>query len=196
MIKKKTLHKWQDWERELIRLNYRGDRYSVEVLANQLGVTPEAVRWQIKRLGLCGRRGIRKIWTLAEDDKLRELWPQYAPLTVARKMRRSISSVITRAHRLGLSRQYRDGWYTKQEVCQILAIGREKIQRFIDLGMLRASYHYGPRLQQNGRNPCWHINQKDLKAFIRRYPQELNGRNIDLIQIVEILVGLDFKDNG
>ena len=36
----------------------------------------------------------------------------------------------------------------------------------------------------------WHIAEKDLRAYIRRYPEELNGRNVDLIAIVEILAGI------
>ena len=35
----------------------------------------------------------------------------------------------------------------------------------------------------------WHIDQRDLKTFIRRYRQDLDGRNVDRITIVGLLAG-------
>jgi len=32
-----------------------------------------------------------------------------------------------------------------------------------------------------------HIEEKALRDFLRRYPEELNARNVDLIMVVDIL---------
>ena len=33
--------------------------------------------------------------------------------------------------------------------------------------------------------------EKNLRQFIRRYPHELNGRNVDLVHLFNILTGLE-----
>ena len=104
-------------------------------------------------------------------------------------MKRSINSVVVRMTRLGISRRYRDGWYTKQDVCAILGKDHKWVQERIDRGQLRAARHHGRRPNAKGGG-AWHIEERDLKAFIRRYPQDLEGRNVDLTTIVAILAGL------
>lgn len=79
-------------------------------------------------------------------------------------------------------------WYTKKEVCEILGVGHKRVQSWIDDGQLKASWHHERKPSKHGLG-AWHIEARDLKAFIRRYPEEI-GRNVDMIQIVEILVGL------
>jgi hypothetical protein len=140
-------------------------------------------------LGLAKRTG-RKSWDLEQDDQLRELIARHTPSVIARVMGRSINSVVVRSKRLGLSRRSRDGWYTKQEVCEIFGVDHKRVQSWIDQGILSASYHHGHRPSNIGA-ACWHIERKNIARFIRKYSQELTGRNVDLIQMVEILVGLE-----
>ena len=35
-----------------------------------------------------------------------------------------------------------------------------------------------------------HIKRNALRRFIRTYPEELLGRNVDMVQLVEILAGI------
>jgi len=93
------------------------------------------------------------------------------------------------ATRLQVSRLIREGWFTKREVCEILAHDHKWVQARIDSGALKATYHYGSRPTQKGMS-AWHIREHDLVQFIRRYPQELMGCNIDIIMIVELLAGI------
>jgi len=104
-------------------------------------------------------------------------------------MHRSLNSVVVRMKRLHLSRRVRDGWYTKREVCEILGMDHKWVQRRIDSGALKAEPHdpESPLPKKNGGS-CWHITEKDLAKFIVHHPQELNGRNVDLIIVVDLLV--------
>lgn len=141
----------------------------------------------MQQLGIAKRTG-RPWWHTDNDEKLRELIPRYAVVTVARMLGVSISSVINRAKRLGLSRLNRYGWYTKRDVCEILGVDHKRIQSFMDSGALVATYHHGHQPSKNGSG-SWHITRESLKRLIRTYPEEFNGRNVDLIQIVKILTG-------
>jgi len=181
-------HKWTDEERQIVRRDYRGTHQSAQQIADNLSVSFCGVKGQVQRMGISFRPDI-KYWTLEEEERLAELITKYPPYSVARKMKRSTNSIITKIKRMGLSRRARDGWYTKKEVCEILGVDHHWVQARIDCGTLQASWHNGVKPQQNG-GAHWHIEEEDLKSFIRKYPHELHGRNIDVCQVVEILTGI------
>lgn len=188
-----TKHKWTDEERDIIRRDYRHTRQSCLYLANRLGVSKFAVKGQITIMGI-GKSDDRHLWTPAEKEKLDDLIQKYSPRTVAKLMHRSINSVVGMSKRLKISRRFRTGWFTKKEVCEILAHDHKWVQRRIDSGVLKASYHYGVRPSKKGLS-AWHIDEQDLVAYIRRYPEELVGCNIDIMMIVELLAGVTQTQN-
>ena len=181
-------HLWTEEEIDLIRREYQGTHRSKAELAAKLGVTANAIAYQIARHGLA-KITDRRRWTPEEDEKLRQLVEQKTPVQIARIMKRSLNSVNVRAKRLQASRRNRDGWYTKKEVCAILGVEHKWLQRRIDNGALPASYHHG-RKPNKGGSAAWHIKRKSLKEFLQKYPDELNGRNVDLPAVVEILAGI------
>lgn len=181
-------HRWTQDEIDTVRREYAGTHESRNALAIQLGVTANSISYMVGKLGLATKNNYRR-WTPEEDARLTELLETMTVESIARKMRRSLDSVTVRVQRLGLSRRDRYGWYTKTEVCAILGKDHKWVQRRIDDGSLKASWHHGRRPQPSGQ-AAWHIYQADLKRFLRTYPEELNGRNVDLVQVVEILAGL------
>jgi len=182
-------HQWTDEEQEIVRRDYRGTNASAQAIADRLGngITIWAVKGAVQRMGIA--KVHRNGWTPGEDEQLAQLITRFAPATVARKMKRGVNSVVVRSKRLGLSRRVRDGWFTKREVCAILGVDHKWVQIRIDAGQLKASYHYGQRPSRIGMS-AWHIEEQDLKEFIRRYPTDLTGRNVDLFAIVELLAGV------
>lgn len=181
-------HKWTEEERQIVRRDYRGTNRSAQQIADTLGVSFYGVKGQIEKMGISFRPDMRH-WTPKEEEHLAELITKFAPHIVAKKMKRGLNSVVVKAKKLGLSRRARNGWYTKNEVCEILGVDHHWVQARIDCGALKARWHNGVKPQQNG-GACWHIEEYDLREFIRKYPNELHGRNVDMIQIVEILAGL------
>ena len=151
-------------------------------------VTEFAVAGQISMMGIA-KRDDRRPWTFKEEGKLAEIIHQYGPRQVAKMMHRSLNSVVVKSKRIGASRRVRDGWFTKAEVCEILGMDHKWVQRRIDSGAIKASYHTGTKPSKLGM-AMWHINEKDLVEFIRRYPEELTARNVDFIMIVEMLAGV------
>ena len=184
----RTVHRWTDEERDVVRREYSHTHRSRDAIARKLGVSPNTVQYQVGKMGLA-KKTDRRPWTREEEETLRELVPQMSLSTIAKRMGRSLNSVTVRANRLRISRRERDGWFTKKEVCEVLGVDHHWVQRRIDNGTLRATWHHGRQPQKSGQG-CWHIAQKDLKTFLRRYPEELNGRNVDLPTIVEVLAGL------
>lgn len=181
-------HRWTEEEIGVVRRDYAQNRASLRDIANHLGVSEHTVAHQVDKLGL-RKRPERKSWTLKEDDYLREVANELSPNQIAKKMKRSVNSVVVRMKRLKLHRRYRNGWYTKNEVCEILGVDHKFVQTRINRGELKAYPHNGSIPKQYG-GACWHIKEENLKEYILEYPHELNGRNVDLIQIIDLLVGL------
>ena len=126
-------HQWTDEELQIVRRDYRHTRQSTEELALRLGVTVNAVKGKVQRLGIASTSGRRR-WTPEEDARLWELVPRYAMTTIAKKLGRGLNSVVVRSKRLGVTRRCRDGWYTMREVEAILAMDHRWIKARVDSG--------------------------------------------------------------
>jgi hypothetical protein len=181
-------HKWTEEERDIVRRDYRQDNESAQEIADRLGLSFFGVKGQVAYLGLSKvtDRGWRRPWTKAEDEKLAELLQQHCVRKVAKLMHRTLASVTVRAKRLHLSRRIRDGWFTKQEVGQILGKEHKWVQARIDRGELKATYHNEVRPHGPG-SAMWHIEDEDLVRYIQDHLQDLNGSNVDLPTIVMLL---------
>jgi len=179
-------HYWTDEERDIVRREYDGHNFTALKIANKLGVTFNAVKGQVTKMGIAVDKS--RDWTAGETEILRELITQYSPLTIARRLKRSVNSVVVKSKRLRLSRRARDGWFTKKEVCEIFGVDHRKIQRYIDSGELKACWHTERKPQKNGM-AMWHIKSKDLKEFIKKNIGDFQGRNVDLVMIVWLLNG-------
>ena len=179
-------HRWTEDERDFIRREYQGTHASRAAIAGRLNVSPYAVAGQITKMGIA-KRSDRRAWTDEQDWQLHDLAPQLNPAQIAKRLKRSINSVTLRMKRLGIDRKTHDGWFTLREVANILGKDHKWIRRRIENGALPARRHHTPT---NDERHMWHINEKDLAIFIRRYPQDLDGRNIDLILVVDLIAGL------
>lgn len=182
------IHNWTEDEREIIRRDYRHTHSSRQELGTRLGVSQYAIAGQIANMGIA-KRNDRRPWSPKEKEVLADLLHQYCPRKVALIMHRTMHSVVVMSTRLGVSLRIRDGWFTKAEVCKILGMDHSWVQRRIDNGTLVATYHYGHRPTQQGGS-AWHIEEKAIRDFLRRCPEELNGRNVDMVMIVDILAGV------
>ena len=181
-------HRWTDEEKQIVRRDYAHTRQSAIEIGRRLGVSEYAVKGQVSMMGL-GNHDNRHPWSPKEDKKLRRLLRRWGPRTVAKKMHRSLNSVVLRSKRLNISRRKRDGWFTKRDVCEILGVDHKWVQARIDSGAIKAYYHYGTKPSKHGMS-AWHIEEANLRDFIQRYPQELIARNLDIIMVVDILAGV------
>ena len=188
-------HKWNDEERAILRRDYKHTTASAQQLAEYLSrqtggkITEFAVKGQVSIMGIA-KSDDRHPWTPKEEAKLMELIPSYCPRAVARMMHRSINSIVVKSKRLNISRRARNGWFTKRELIEILGHDHKWIQSRIDSGAIKATYHYENRPTQLGSS-AWHITEKDLKKFIKTYPEELVGCNLDIITLIDILSGVN-----
>lgn len=186
--RKPTNHKWTEAEKEIVRRDYKGTNASAQKIADQLGVTFCAVKGQAQKLGVMRRKS--PPWKAKEIKILKELVHHKSVGQIAKILHRSPNAVKVKAVRLKLNLRARDGWYTKAEVCEICGEDHNKVQKWIDCGALKATWHFDTEPSKQGMS-CWHIEEKDLREFIILYSGELLGRNVDIQQIVWILTGVE-----
>ena len=184
---------WTEAEDERIRSGYRHCQESIAELATQLQRSEAAVRSRVQKLRITKSQG-RKRWTPEEDARLAELAETRSMDRIAVQMGRSPNAVTVRANRLGILRSMRNGWYTMREAAAILGIDSHTLRTHINTGRLKAERHRLAAPGQDEKNLTWHIKEKDLKDFIRGNAHRLTGRNVDLVQIVEILAGLKMPE--
>ncbi len=184
-------HPWTALDVEILRRE-RVPGKNNEWLAGRLGRSVSSVKSKAGWLGLTKTSGF-KHWTAQENERLVELVGRISPKKVAKRMGRSVTAVRSRAGRMGLSWRNRNDWYTEFEVSEILGFGPHWVGKRIHEGTLKASFEHDREPGKSSPYP-WRIERDDLRAFLRRYPHELIGRNLDIVQIVEILAGLDYED--
>jgi hypothetical protein len=181
-------HSWAEIENEYIRITYDGTGKSVDKMARLLQLGRQQVKSHIQFLGLANHT-THAHWDPKDDEIVRELVGKLSYNRIAKRLRpqRTATAVYIRITRLNLSRRSRDGWYTLTEVCGIFGIDHHKLHKYIDAGMLRAYYHHEHQPAKGGSS-VYHIDEDAVANFLKRFPEELNGRNVDLIQIVQILM--------
>lgn len=188
-------HRWTEDEKAIVRRDYAFNRASIEDIAARLGVTANAVKGKVNELGLAKATDYRKRpWSADEDEQLRDLITRKRPRTIAIIMGRSLNAVVVRSKRIGCSRRARDGYYTKKDLTAVFGVDHKWVQRRMDEGRLCAKPHdVDPRRSGGG---FWRITEASVRRFVQTYPEELNGRNVDLIWMVDLLAGMKTQHGG
>ena len=191
-----TKRPWSEEEKDIVRLGYEHNRASVQRLAHRLDRSEISIKGMIQQLNIT-RSYARKRWTRADDQRLIDLAGTMGMPRIANIMNRSVNSVVVRSKRLGINRRDHEGWYTARDVARILGVDDHWVRTRILSGVMPAVRYTATtdeaKLDQHDEQfsgNTWRIEEKNLVAFIRKYAHELTGRNVDLLQIVDMLAGL------
>lgn len=185
-------HFWTEEEKIIVRRDYRNSRKSAREIAWRISrpgvaITEAAVMAMARDLGLaqksdrCDRR-----WTDEEDEKLEYLLTKYNVRRVAKYLRRSVNAVLGRAFKLSIQIKSCRDWYTAGDVCAVLGVDQEWVRKRIDSGALKASWHHDSLPSQIG-SKSWHITSDDLRNYIQCYTHELQGKNVDIVAVVDLV---------
>lgn len=169
------IHAWTEDEREFLRLGYKGTIQSLKDLAKEFGLSDSSIRGQLSRMGLIKLEGR---WSQEEQEFLEENFARLPLTTLSKKLHRGVNAVAAKAYRLEVSRRVRDGFFTMRDVSRILGVDERWIERRIRNGF------------EIDMHPPKRISEEALRDFIRRYPEELTGHNVDFVMLVDILAGM------
>ena len=183
-------HYWTEDELDTLRRefdpSYGHALLSLRRLAARFGVSEQAVHMVLKDIGAVRRAATRKPWDANQDAYIAEHIGRHSRRYIARALGRTVDSLNLRISVLGLGQGYtRNGCYTLQEVRRMLGVNDGWLRARIDAGKLAAE-----RDGVGGRTVAWRISEESLRDFVRRYPHDLQGRNVAMVEFVELLVGV------
>lgn len=183
-----SIHSWGEEEDEILRREYRHTKSSLVALHNRLKLGKEVIRQRLIRIGIL-KKG--KIWTPYEDEQLRAEYGNIPTSVIAKKHQRTESAVTRRAYNLGLSKYEREGWYTMEEVCQFFGVSPTWIKRRMNDGHHLDVVPFDPeKIPKKNSSSPYYISRESLREFLRRCPGELNGKDVDMVVVVDILAGI------
>jgi hypothetical protein len=145
---------------------------------------PRDACWRFaKQSGVISKREYRQ-WTRAEQQKLLDLIASHTLEEVTVLLRRSLTSVRARLHRLGASARMGQDWFTKHTLAEALHVRAEEVQKWIDRGLLRSRVVETNGLQRQI------IDAEAFCDFCKRNRGEIVGRrlNRDRLSFVQTFV--------
>jgi len=187
-----NIHYWSSGEDMILRQNYKHTMESLRQLADKLGVTEDSCRQRLTRLGIL-RQAVR--WSESELRILENNYDKKSNKVLAKMLHKSQNSIVAKANRLRMKKRNRDGWFTKTEVANILGVDMGWITRRMKNGQckLEMTPFDNERVPSKGHYDSWRISEKALRDFIRTYPEELTGCNVDFVMLVDILAGIKYQ---
>ena len=186
-------HSYTEEQLALIRRYYNSGEMSHKKLAATIGTTGSALKWKAGCLGLT-RSNVQhsfRRFTPAEDEILMEMAGQYNISSIAVKVKHTPQAVQDRLRylRISYNTTNRDGWYTLSDAAQIFGMSTQTVRKLIDSGEIKARTFYNDK-PKTMYGEVWQISKESLRAYVRKHPHQLNGRKVDMINLVEILVGV------
>jgi hypothetical protein len=149
----------------------------LDQLQRRTGWPRSALKLEAKRLGITSsdhRRG----WTREEVEYLREEIGTSTPTKIARRLGRSVESVIAKAERMRLSRRAQDG-YNVADLALAFGVHHRVVQRWMDRGLLgRVMRNCGKRVAEDG-----------VMRFLTRHIHEYDLRRVDQVWFKSMVFG-------
>ncbi len=187
--KAKGKYQWRLQYDAYLRAHYHGGLNRRFRVLKQMVRETGLPRWYIKRQA--GRLGLtmridRRPWTAAEMDVLERLVGRVSTATIAKRPHHPESSVVNKLKKLGTSSRVREG-YTIQDLEMCLGEDHHKIQRWIACSWLRDNLQ-GTRRHDGNGNDIHRIREKDILAFVKTHPQEINLGKVDQTWFLDLVL--------
>lgn len=182
-------YNWTDDKDEIVRVKFG------KVPAWQIGqeLEPKASAKQVyRRARQLGLTSVRYGWSLADDKIIYDNADKMHPSEIRKLLSRDRSEdcISWRIHRLGIKVRNAGEWLHAASFATMTGINRHWVGKLIELGFLKATRYNSNKPSEHG----WYkIKKEDAIDFCRKYPCELQGRNVDMILLIDTLVGVKNK---
>jgi hypothetical protein len=170
------------------------ERYDSRVRnrAREIATTFGWPDWVIKRraclLGLSTPwPADRKNWTSEEERLLEENSGRRHVTWLAKRLKRSLTSVVLKLKRMGLRRRMTDG-YTLGTLGECFGIDHHVIERWVREGKLTVKRRNPDAAE---RSP-WYVTDRDVLAFIRQHPLDFRLDKVDQHWFLDLVLGTSF----
>jgi hypothetical protein len=128
----------------------------------------------------------RRQWIDQELETLDKLLGKASAATIAKRLKRTETSVVMKIKALGHSRRVTEG-YTIRDLELCLGEDHHKIQKWIVIGWLHYGFQ-GERRSNGNDHDIHRFSAKQILAFIRTRPQEINLGKVDQICFLDFVL--------
>lgn len=167
-----------------LREAYSGNRRQISANLKRLS---QKCGWPVPCLTYEARiRGWRLLperhpWTDEDETRLRQYAGSASAQTIARRLRRSISSVANHAHRLELSMQIADG-YSIRTLSEVFGVHHGRVEGWVKRGLLGKAQH-------GGRGGMTWFPAANVVRFLRKCPSEYDLGRVDQVWFKSMMFG-------
>ncbi|MBR2827640.1 MAG: hypothetical protein IKE70_00195 [Bacilli bacterium] len=170
---------WTDEEIKLLK--NMAPYYTIEDISLKIGKSKNAIFLKASKLGITLYWSKRE-WNEEEEDELRRLWGTMSIEKLAKKLKRSVSSVKVRANRLHLGPMYGNDarFLTIPMISNMLGVSYERITTtWISLGLKVERRSLTSKMKYN----C--VSWEELISFLENHQDEWDSRNLEKYALVE-----------
>jgi hypothetical protein len=180
---------WLPQHDAYMRAHYHGGLHQrgrvIKELVRQTGFPRWYIKRQAQRLGLT-MHPERRPWFPQELEVLDRLLGKVSAGTIAKRLKRTETSVVMKIKSLGHSRRISEG-YTIRDLEECLGEDHHKIQKWIANCWLRDRLQGTDRHNGNGHD-IHRFCEKDIVQFIKCHPQEINLGKVDQVWWLDLFV--------
>ena len=189
--KRRRQYSWTSELDSLLEQGYRdglsGQRVAIDYIQRRTGWPRQACWDRARKLGLAQKRSMApRQWTPIEEQHLINLAGRKNVRFMAQHLRRSVAAVRKRLRYLGqTSTRVREG-STKNQLAELIGSSPKTIQKWIDVGWLKATYEGKNRSDDSIR-----ISDNQFLEFWRRHPEQVlvHRWNREALEWLVLLLG-------
>jgi hypothetical protein len=180
------MYVWTEERVTYLRAHYRAGIKGVpKAIAAHLGWPDWVIKRKATELGLTAseryNRG-RREWTGQDEAFLIKYLGRRTAHWIAKKLDRTLVSVVMKAKKLHLSVALREG-YTVRRLCLCFGVDHKVVDRWLDDGKLRRR----ERPYKGRRALC--VNNVDVLEFIQEHPGAFELSRVDQAWFMDLIVG-------
>lgn len=185
----KLKYNWLPQHDAYMRANYHGGLHRrgrvIKELMRQTGFPRCYVKRQAQRLGLTMHPD-RRPCTPAEMETLDKLLGKISAGTIAKRLKRTETSVVMKTKAVGHSRRVCEG-YTIRDLELCLGEDHHRIQKWIAAGWLPNGFQ--TIIQHDGNGHEIHrFSEKQILNFIKSHPLEINLGKVDQMWFLDLVL--------
>ncbi len=189
---------WLPQHDAYLRDHYHGGLHQrgrvIREMARQTGFPRWHIKKQARRLGLSMNHDHRT-WTERELEVLERFLGKVSAAAIAKRLKRTETSVVMKIKALGHSRTVSDG-YTMRDLEECLGEDHHKIQKWIANGWLRDRRQSTKRHDGNGRD-IHRFREDDLLDFVKKHPMEISLGKVEQTWFLDLVLlkGSELHEN-
>jgi hypothetical protein len=166
--------------REAYTGNTREVSANLKRLSRNCGRSVSSLKYEAYRKGWRSQAE-RHPWTERDEAYLRQYAGSASVQSIARRLKRSVSSVANHARRLELSMQISDG-YSIRALCEVFGTHNRRVEGWARRGLLGNAQH-------GGQGGGILFSAANVIRFIRKYPSEYDLGRVDKIWFTSMVFG-------